>query len=542
MMDSRAQELIKQGDFLFGKKTTLLSLWQETAENFYPERADFTVCRTLGSEFADHLMTSYPTLARRELGDAFATMLRRGKWFNLTVGENSPNQQAKVWLEWARDIQYRAMYDKRTQFVKATKQGDHDYAAFGQCAISVELNKNADGLLYRCWHLRDMAWCENADGAIDTVHRKWKPTARDLKHLFRDKVSDKVNSMLEKDPYKEVNCRHIVIPSEEYDTGKKNAAPYVSVYIDVDNQHVMEETPSFDRIYCLPRWQTVSGSQYAYSPATIVALPDARLIQSITRVLLEAGEKAVDPPMVASREVFRDDFNLMAGGITWADIELDTDIRNVIAEFGKTSSLPAGINIRDDVRAMIHQAFYLNSLTLPDTSGMTAYEVSQRVQEYIRQATPLFSPMEPEYNGDLCDMTFNKLMRAGAFGSVYDIPQSLQGEDVQFTFESPLQAAIGQEKQGQAQAVAQILLGAAQMEQTPGAVNVDINGMIRDTISGSGAPAKWLRSEDEVAQIMQQQQAQQQAATEAAQLQQGAQVVNDMANAAQSVQTLQGAA
>ncbi|QZN96683.1 portal protein [Symbiopectobacterium purcellii] len=121
---------------------------------------------------------------------------------------------------------------------------------------------------------------------------------------------------------------------------------------------------------------------------------------------------------------------------------------------------------------------------------------------------------------------------------IYDIPQSLQGEDVQFTFESPLQAALGQEKQGQSQAVAQILLGAAQIEQAPGAVNVDINSMIRDTISGSGAPAKWLRSEDEVAQIMQQQQAAQQQAAEVQQLQQGAQTVNDMANAAQSVQSL----
>ncbi|MGL9734744.1 MAG: portal protein [Symbiopectobacterium sp.] len=214
----------------------------------------------------------------------------------------------------------------------------------------------------------------------------------------------------------------------------------------------------------------------------------------------------------------------------------------MIAEFGKSTSLPTGINIRDDVRSMIHQAFYLNSLTLPDTIGMTAYEVSQHVQEYIRQATPLFSPMEPEYNGDLCDMTFNKLMWAGAFGSVYDIPESLQGEDVQFTFESPLQTALGQEKQGQAQAVAQILLGAAQLEQAPSSVNLDVNGMIRDAIYGSGAPAKWLCSKDEVAQIQQQNQAMQQKAAEVAQLQQGAQTVSDVANVAQSVQSLAGAA
>ncbi|WP_145598643.1 portal protein [Yersinia alsatica] len=147
-MEARAQQLIKQGDHLFGKKSPILNLWQEIAEQFYPERADFTVCRSLGTEFADHLMTSYPVMARRDLGNSFASMLRRDKWFNLNTGDDDSNDHsAKVWLEWARDVQFKAMYDRRTQFVRATKEADHDYAAFGQCAISVELNKNADGLL-----------------------------------------------------------------------------------------------------------------------------------------------------------------------------------------------------------------------------------------------------------------------------------------------------------------------------------------------------------------------------------------------------------
>ena len=53
-MDSRAKELIKQGDALFQKRLPLMSLWQEISENFYPERADFTAVRTLGEDFAAH--------------------------------------------------------------------------------------------------------------------------------------------------------------------------------------------------------------------------------------------------------------------------------------------------------------------------------------------------------------------------------------------------------------------------------------------------------------------------------------------------------
>jgi hypothetical protein len=50
--------------------------------------------------------------------------------------------------------------------------------------------------------------------------------------------------------------------------------------------------PVWTGFYRIPRWQTVSGSQYSYSPATVAALPDARLIQAMTFTLLEAGEKA----------------------------------------------------------------------------------------------------------------------------------------------------------------------------------------------------------------------------------------------------------
>lgn len=498
-MHERAKELIRQGDNLFEKRGSLVSLWQEMADNFYPERADFTNSRSLGSEFADHLMTSYPVLARRDLGNAFNGMLRpRSKdWFKLAVREeNSVDTYGSRWLEYASGVMRKAMYDRKSLFTRATKEGDHDFATFGQTVVSVEPARDLTHLLYRCWHLRDVAWCENENGVIDTVYRKWKPAARTLMSLFKD-VHQSVKDKVEKDPYCEINCMHVVIPSESYAGEKKYKTPFVSLYVDVDNQHIMEEVGSKRLRYVIPRWQTVSGSQYAYSPATIVALPDARLIQSMTLTLLEAGEKAVSPPMIAVKEAIRSDVALYAGGITYADASYDERLGEVLRPLSTDrSGIPFGIELRNDVREMISECFYLNKLSLPPQGDMTAFEVSQRIQEYIRQALPIFEPMEQDYNGALCEETFAILFEFGAFGPIENIPRDLLDKNVEFKFESPLHDAIEKEKTQKFTDAANLLAVAVQID--PDApVNIDSRVAFRDALQGIGVPAAWITPEDE---------------------------------------------
>lgn len=492
-----------------------MSLLQEIADNFYPERSEFTVSRSLGADFAAHLTTSYPILARRDLGDAFNTMLRpRGQeWFALGVTRDDRLDNAgKRWLEAKTKVQRRAMYDTAAQFVRATKQGDHDFAAFGQCVISAELNtrRESPSLLYRNWHLRDVAWCNDYDGRVGATHRKWKPDARALAGEFRGRVSPKVVEMLDKDPYREVNCRHAVLPAGDYDAPSSKAdyeyvkpgvrrwkTPYVSVYMDCDHEHVMEEVGSFTAIYNIPRWQTVSGSQYAYSPAVVAALPDARLIQAMTLTLLEAGEKAANPPMVAVQEAIRSDLALYAGGVTFVDGDYDEKTGEVLRPITQDrGGFPLGMEMRADVKSTIAEAFYLNKLNLPVMAGdMTATEVSQRVQEYIRQALPLFEPMETEYNASLCEMTFELLLRGGAFGGVDEMPDSLRGQEVQFRFESPLREAEGK-RLGQTFMETKAML-AQVAEIDPGSVAmVDARVALRDVLDGIGTPAKWVRDEE----------------------------------------------
>jgi len=272
------KRLKEQADKLFSDRSTYISLLQEIAENFYPHRADFTFQRSFGEEYADNLMTSYPVMVCRDLGNQFGAMLRprQKEWFHL--GLSDPDEkldtEAKAYLEWVAKGMRKAMYDKRSQFSRATKEGDMDFAAFGQCVLSTTLSRHAEHLSYRTWHLRDCCWKENEDGQIGFFARKWKATVHDLVRLFP--VHQNIENKKDKEPFEEVEVYHIVCEAEMFD--EKTPFSYWSIYYDCANNHIMEKTalPIFE--YTIPRWATVSGSQYAFSPATITALPDARLI------------------------------------------------------------------------------------------------------------------------------------------------------------------------------------------------------------------------------------------------------------------------
>lgn len=423
-----------------------------------------------------------------------------------------------------------------------------DATRLGLTALPNAAAEAAGGLFTRGTGAGQIA--QDANGRIDTVHRKWKPTARDLARLFPDRLHATVARLAMEKPYTEVEVRHVVIPADQYGEGAvaepRRRTPYMSIYIDVENQHVLEEVGVFNPIYVIPRWQTVSGSPYAHSPATVAALPDARLIQAMTQALLDAGEKAASPPLLGVQEAIRSDIQVFAGGITWVDAEYDERLGEVLRPLTQDlRGLPIGVDMADRTRAMIAEAFFLNKLTMPSAGGpeMTAFEVGQRVQEYIRQAMPIFEPMEAEYNGALCETTFDLLLRAGALGSPNDIPPSLRGMEVQFHFESPLHDATERQKSQRFMEGRAILAQALELD--PGAASmIDARTALRDVLTGIGIPAAWTRDDKAMAEIEAAAQKQQQAAAMLAEVQQTAQAAEQVGRAGESLKqsgALQGA-
>ncbi|NTF54412.1 hypothetical protein G6L12_05825 [Agrobacterium rhizogenes] len=541
MEDSRAKELCRIGSALFSKKQPWDSLCQDIADNFYPMRTDFTRELSLGDDFTRDLMESYPVQARETLGNAPSAMLRQGDWFEIKTGREEIDENPGVarWLEYATKRYRRLVYDRRANFTAATIEVDHDWVAFGNGVISVEEAPSRDHMLFRAWHPKDSAWMINEVGKVDHIQRRMKKTARNLCKTYKDKVHADIRQANQTDPSKEFNCRHIVMPMDDiYGDDKAmrkkyRKFPFISIYVDLDHEQILGEAglPVFN--YVVPRWRTLSNIAQGFSPATINSLPDGRMIQSMARIILEQGEKAVDPPTVAKGEMFRDAVNMYAGGMTYVDLEGDDDIRKLFQTI-ETGNVGIGMDMKKDVREMIAEAFLLNKLFLPDTREMTAYETSQRVAEFRRAALPFFGPIESEYHLPLLDTGFQLALHNQQF-ELGDIPDELDGAETTFTFESPLNTAEGRALVASFQESVQILAGAANFDKSIPST-MDFKKMTKDAVKGTGAPADWFADEQQQQSAEDQQSAVDGLTQAAAALREGAGVATDVAGASVALQ------
>lgn len=502
------QTVIDNGNRLFKERASLLFHWQELAELFYYERADFTAGRNIGEDYADGSVTSIPALARREMGNIFRAMLRPRDFFKIKATDEKLNEdsEARAWLEYATKLQQAVMYRRGAGFMRATVAGDHDYVTFGNAVIEVCTTPDRSALFFANHHLRDCAWSVDYAGNVQDVHRDCSLTLSQLNALFPKTIPAKLTAELSKDPYKRVKVRHVVVPSDAYDLGipVRRDHPFASLWVMPDDGEVLEKITRTYRGYIVPRAETVSGSQYARSPFTSIILPDARTKAAIERILLEAGEKAIDPPMVAQEGAVRTDMALYAGGVTWVDQTYDERLGEVIRPLmSDKSGLPFGEAMSERYDRIIENGMMLNKINLPaDLGQMTAYEVRKRMEQHMRAHIPLFEPVEVEYNEPLCAETFQVMRSLGAFPA-NEIPQSLRGADVDYSFVSPIKDL---EDDGKAQKFAegmQVITAAAQLDPAI-AQMPDAREIVKDTLRSLGWPSDWIKDDKRIDDAMKQ--------------------------------------
>lgn len=545
--------LVEEATRAFNAKANWDQLCQEVAHFYYPEKSDFTEDIYIGEEFADHIVDPTTLYVRRTLGENIGTMLRSGEWFSL--GLNNPDLMSfnpvRRKLDFMDSVTRHILYGTNSHFKRATSEGDQDFATFGGTVISITLNRDRTAVVFQTWHMRDCAWLEDNEGNIDRFYRRWNTTAGELYDKFKnvpganlpESVKNAINQKQRDTKMKVYHCVRPLQDGDDYEPTRRYPAttPFISAYVHGDGEIIMEQA-EIEFPYIVPRWRLVrTWGAYPYSPAAITGLPLGRVLQRMMLTLLDAGEKSVDPPLIATSNVVSGPIDLASRAITWIDDEYDERSGQAIRPLELGKNVPLGERMVIDVRSIQQEIWYLNRLQLPDTRERTAYEVSQIIQETARQALPLFEPIQDQYNTAILENVVSKGLRLGWYGPPESFPEEMGEQKIEYTYNNPLSAALEQAKVGQYQQSLEVLGPAIQLDPQV-SVNFDLNKAARDAVSATGAPNEWLVPEEEVRQTIEQMQAQIQQQQELAQVQQTAQVAQDGAAAAMGINEALGQA
>ncbi len=541
MADQRAQEHCRIGSALFAKKRPWDALMQDVAENFYPLRADFTSDFTLGTDFATTVMDGTTINVREQLGNAVDSMLRQGDWFAVGTGDEERDERAinAVALDEATSRYRNILRNPRTGFVRSMKEADHDWVAFGNPVLSWEEAPSRDHLVLRAWHPKLCAWMVDETGKVNAVYRRMNMTARNIVRRFttgqwKGRLRDEVERAAKLTPEHEFPIMHVLLPIDEvygddHKMLRQHRHQFLSLYLDETHQEVLNERGARIFNYVVPRYRTISNFPQGFSPMAINSLPDSRMLQTMAAVILEQGEKAVDPPMVGAQDVFRSDINLYAGGFTMIDLDEKDDIRQKMQVVNTSDGLPMGLQMKQDVRMLITEHWLLNKLMLPNVREMREVEVMVRTEEFRRAALPFFAPIESEYHTPVLDVGFQMATMMGYIPA--DIfPEDLQGEEVSFTFDSPLKEADGQKVVASFNTTVGIIAAGSQADPEL-ARQFNIAEAAIDAVRGAGAKPDWIKSDDERKQAKQQGDQVADLGRVASMLQQGAGAAADVGNA-----------
>jgi hypothetical protein len=336
-----------------------MMLWQEIAENFYPERADFTVVRNLGDDYASHLSTSYPLLCRRDLGDQIGRDAAADE--QAVVPHGAARHAHRGQRSRAGSSGPRARSAGRCTTAPRSSPGGEGgrprLRAFGQCVESVELNRFRSALLYRCWHLKDVVWRENQDGEIDFVARKWRVALVDLIRYFPKAELDPRSAAAAKEPFAEIVVMHIVCAAELWDG---MYAPRQAARLDLLRLRARQADRGGRDLG--PHLPHLALADRVGQPVRLFAggggrAPRGRLLQAMTLTLLEAGEKAVNPPLIATKDAVKSDMQQFPGGVTWVDAEYDEKLGAALRAMNiDVKGLPISLEMVKDSRACCSSA------------------------------------------------------------------------------------------------------------------------------------------------------------------------------------------
>jgi Bacteriophage head to tail connecting protein len=536
-----AGQLIKEFSMLEGKRGIWEKHWEEVSQIVLPyySTSFYSQGNTVpGAKRDQQQFDVTANTALWRFAAAMESMLTpaNNKWHKLRHPDPAvmKDRAAQLWFDQVNDYLFHYRYAPRSGFQANQHDGYVSLGAFGTSGMFVDayrdpVNPEVRGLRYRNIHLGELFFAANHQGQVDKAYRRYKMTWRQIMQKWGVDALPAERRQLAKDkPEDEVMMLHIIKPNAEYDPNRIDVKGmrYVSYYVIKDTQTLME-TGGY-RCWPLPtaRYVTAPGELYGRGPAMNV-LAGIKVLNEEKKTLLKQGHRIVDPVLLAPDDGVLDGFSLKPGAVNAGGVTADG---RPLVHALPTGNLAIGKELMDDERMAINDAFLVSLFQiLVETPAMSATEVLERAREKGALLSPTMGRFQHEALGPLIEREFDILAWSGL---IPPPPPSVLEAGAQYIveYDAPVNRAMRSEEASGVIRSMQIAAELAAQTQDPSVMDFfNLDTIIPEVVQIQGAPYRFMRSPEEVAQIRQARQ-QQQAAQQLVQALPGVAALTKAAN------------
>lgn len=511
------------------------TMFQEIAERVLPQMADFNTTRTPGEKRTEKMYDATAALAARKAVSVLAAFIwpSNQRYQKLTTNQTALNksQKVKVYFDALTDVLFRVRYSPRAAFEAQMGAAALQEVVFGTGLMFIDDDIKRQAISYRALHLGQTYIAEGASGMVDTVYRCWPWTLRQIEQRWPGKLPEKLRRRLETHPDDEADVAHGVFPRTDYDPSSIGypGMPWVGVYWLPSEKAILQETGYNSWPFAVLRDMTSPGEVYGRSAVWLV-LSNIKVLNQQKLTMLKVGQKMADPPLLATDDL-PGAVNQIPGAVNFGGLSPTGE--PLIKPMFSGGDHRIGLDMMDKEREIIGSSLLMDVFrVLIENPNMTATQTLELLNERSIHMAQTGGRIESEGLGPMTEREIDLLARAGQLPEMPEELIEAQGE-YKIEYTSPMRQAM---RAGEGAAIARSLEQITPWAQLDPSImrRVKASDTLAEIWEINGAPAKLLRSEDEMKDI----EAQEGEAAQAAQLLEAAPVV---ANTAASLAKLQAA-
>lgn len=406
-MDPRAKEKIRAWERGNSNRSNTLSHWQEITRYMVPDRASYTTTITPGQKTMQWVFDATPIWCVVQFAAGLHSLLTSPtlKWFGLKADDDALDSvpEVRAWLDKVTANLYGILNSPKRNFATQSQELWLDLGSIGGGAMAILEGRQTD-IFFSTRHMKECVIEENDEDRVDVMRRRFEFTAKQATERWGARAGEKaVKAMADGKEDQIFAYHHSVEPRRQRDPQRSDAKhkPFESCYVAEADQELVSEGGFDEFPYITPRLSKVSGEINGRGCGSW-ALPDVKMLQEMTKLVLQAAQLSVKPPMQLPDNGFLVPIKSTPGALNF--YRSGTRPTDRIETIKMGGDIALGIELINRVETHIMRTFYVDLMRMPmdlanpvsDGKGSTATYWLQRREKEMMALSPMLARVSAE--------------------------------------------------------------------------------------------------------------------------------------------------